>query len=331
MKVKNKYEKLTYEQYLNTLNKKDLTIILNKYHLEVKKVSTKENMVAKILENVNSIVDYTIDLFQKDECINIKYIIKKKGVLKVRINSLLLNFLQNMHRNFLLIKVDEYNYYMPNEIMASYKRILKRKNINEIIKKNTVEYELFLGYVETYGIVDYKDFYNNYAKDYKLSVDAALERTQNFADFFNEFMIITKEKSTYLMNINLDFPKALKKLNNKKIELAKYTNEEIINIHRLDFLKKCKSYRKLLKFVKRNYEVKNENSKIFNKRILIPYFTARQIDKNMADVMLSALIDKYFEFNNVKFKNKFIKLIYDVSLDYPRWDLKGNLERNIVC
>ena len=112
----------------------------------------------------------------------------------------------------------------------------------------------------------------------------------------------------------------------KKDKYKYYTNEELINNYTLKCLDKTKSYHKLIKFINRNYEISKGHIKIINHFVLKPYLNEYQVNKQQADTILSALIDRYFEFNNDKHKNKFMVLFINITNDYPCWLLQGNIK-----
>lgn len=331
MKKQDGNKLITYKEYLGTLNKSDLTNILNMFHIEYKKNAKKQIYQDLILDNINNIVNFTLDLFQLDEFHNIKLLVKKKGKITIRVNHLLLDFMRNLERHH-LIKASDKTFYLPKELLDAYKSKLKNKKPVEKVKANTKEYNLILGFLDAYGVIDYNMFYEEYSKIYKLTKEDALNRIKNLANFYGEFKIFEdqKKKSIYIASAIIKNLKQCKSILNKKSNYAIYTNEELISIHDFTFMSKYKSYKKLIKFINRNYYVEKGSMKIINKYVLIPFLTNYQLDKEGSKEILSSLIDTYFEFNNNKHKNKFMALVENLTLDYPSWDLKGHSEREKV-
>ena len=92
----------TYIEYLNNLSSEEINKTLDFYNIKYRKNSKKDIRVNLINENLNSIVDRSLDIFQNDEYINIKYILKRSGLVEVRLNYLLFDryqllLLQNFH------------------------------------------------------------------------------------------------------------------------------------------------------------------------------------------------------------------------------------------
>jgi len=139
-----------------------------------------------------------------------------------------------------------------------------------------------------------------------------------------------QKKNTYIASNIIKNLKQCKSILNKKTKYAMYTNEELISIHDFTYMSKYKSYKKLMKFIHRNYDVEKGSMKIVNKYVLIPFLTNYQLDKTASKEILSSLIDAYFEFNNKKHKNKFMALVENLALDYPSWNLKGHSERENI-
>ena len=105
---------------------------------------------------------------------------------------------------------------------------------------------------------------------------------------------------------------------NTKVNLAVYTLEEYVAINNFTILSNKKSYKKLVKFIDRNYHIAKGSLKVVNKFLLYPFFKEYQLDKENAYLVLASLIDKYFEFGTSRQKDKFMNLIMNVALEYPR-------------
>lgn len=328
MKKQDENKLLTYTDYLEKLNKNDIVSILDLFHIEYKKNAKKQVYLDLVLENVNTIAKRTLDLFQIDEFHNIKLFIKKKGKVTIRVNHLLLNFMQNLKRHHLVICNDK-TFYLPKELMTAYKAKLKNKKVIDKAKENTKEYNLILGFIDAYGAFDFDKFYEEYSKTYKLSREDALTRIKDIAVFYGEFRMFEEQKTQklYIASHIIKNIKQCKNIINKKVEYAVYTKEELIDIHSFEYMTKFKSYKKLMKFIKRNYYIEKGSQKIVNKYVLVPFLTNYQLNKDAAKEVLSTLIDSYFEFNNQKHKNKFMDLVEKIAGDYPSWYLKGHSER----
>ena len=159
----------------------------------------------------------------------------------------------------------------------------------------------------------------------KKIVDMACENAKITLE--NEFKLIETKDKLYIASVVIKNIKTCNQILKNKKEYAVYTNEELISIHDFSFMNKYRSYKKLIKFIKRNYYVEKNNFKIVNNYVFIPFITQYQMNKDTGLKVLSTLIDQHFEFNNEKHKKKFIDLIEKMALDYPAWELKGHNRR----
>ena len=313
-----------YEYYLNKLKKEEIQIILNTYQIKHNKNLSKNMLIKLILENVDLIVEYALDIFQQDELYNIKLLVKKNGYMKVKINHLLLCFFEVLKRNNLLFSEDGIIFEMPSELVLSFKNKLKSKAVLNKIKSNADEYNLILGYIDVYGFRNFKHFYDIYFENYHLSYSDALQRIKKLAYFYGEFKIFVDKNNIYLSSNNIKTIKVGKEfIPKKKNEYKDFLPSELVAIHNFDYFNKKREYKKLKKFISKSYDVEKGSFKIINRFILVPYLIENQICNEDAYSLLSTLIDKYFEFNNEKHKNKFISLVEGIVNIYPSWKLNG--------
>lgn len=323
-------EVIIYKDYLSGFCKNELIKFLDLFDIKYKKSDKKSKVIEIILDNLSLIVDSSLSWFQMDEFYNIKLIVKKKGNITIRFNHLLKDFLKKLEAHKLLVSRKENQYIMPKELLNIYSRRIQNKKILSKIKENTSEYNLILGFIDAYGVVEFDKFYEEYSKKHKLLKDEALKRINKLSLFYGEFKVFSDNKKAYIASNEFTNVTQTKKILKKPIDRAIYTIEELINIHNFNSLAKCKSYKKLFKFINRNYYVERSNYKIINRYVLLPYFTKRQTSKEDASKLLSELIDEFFEFSKKKYKDKFIELIEEVALDYPSWNLKGNTEKDCI-
>lgn len=320
----------TYNEYLNTLSREELLSILDFYNISYRKNSKKEVCINLVIENLDNIVDKSISVFQNDEYINMKYVIKKKGLVEVRLNYLLYDFLNNLSKKHLIIRENEKLFYMPKDVLKIFEKKFNNKSNIEKIKVNTLEYALLLGFIDAYGVVDFDMFYNNYSKIYKYKKDIALDRIKFFSNYFNEFKYFKEKDKNYITSNVINSLKDCKKYLNKKEKYKIYTNEELVDIHTFKYMESYKSYKKLNKFIRNTYEVNKTSTKIVNKWVLIPYLAAYQLDKNVAREKLVELLEQYFEFKNEKQKSKLLTLAENMAMDFPNWRLNGYSEKEHV-
>lgn len=324
-------EQTSYKECLNKLILKDLINVLDIFKIEYNKKAKKDELISAITDNADSIVKHTLDLFKHSELLYIKYVIKKKGNIKIKSNYMLLNFMNNMIRWGLAFKKEESTFYIPVEIVLLFKKSIKSKKLLTKIKKNTKEYQLLHGIIDVYGVVDLDfayEIFNNYCACDKKDLE---NRFNDLYLLYQEFNIIKNKKKTYISSSYFDTYKACSKLLNNKDSYETFSPKELIDISTFKYMNNYKSYKKLIKYIDRNYYLEKSTYEFFKKKVLEPYFLEYQNNKDKSKLVLSDLIDQHFEFSNDKNKNKFIALIEEAALDYPKWELKGKSERKALC
>ncbi|MEG0794754.1 MAG: hypothetical protein RSG95_03050, partial [Bacilli bacterium] len=121
------------------------------------------------------------------------------------------------------------------------------------------------------------------------------------------------------------------KLNNKK-RINKYlksnviknfTKYELINLGNTTYHHGMKSYKKLIKTLKRNYVFKNHDILFVDNKIIIPYLYNSLNDEETARVNLEITISNYFEFNNEKLKELMLTKIIEIKKNFPLWEYRG--------
>lgn len=323
--VKNKIKLTSYKEYLISLNNNELISILDTFKIKYKKNNKKDILISLITSNINQIGDTLLNYFQQDEYINMKYLIKKGGVVKVKIDYLMLSFLNNLNRNHIVIKLKDNEFMLPKELYNSLKKKIEDKSYDTIAKNNTKEYSLIQGVCLAYGAYNLKDFYKIYKELYSISEKEFEKRITDLKDFYKEFNIYNegKNKNMYIASKEVTTLKTCKSLIKKNGKYKEFSANDLIKIYNFTYLDSYKSYKKLIKFISRNYYVGKGNFKIINKYILSPYLEANELDSKKANIMLNSLLEQYFEYNSKKHTERFAKLIEDVSLDFPSWKLLG--------
>lgn len=320
----------TYKEYLGTFKKEDINKILDFYGIDYRKNLSKEKCIDLIISSLDNMINKSLDIFQNDELANLKYIVKKNGYIELRVNYLLSDFLNTLNRNYLAIKENDKTFIIPKDVLSIINKKINKKDVLDKIKENTSEYQLLLGFIDAYGVIDFEQFYNSYAKLYKLHHDDALERIKFYSEYFSEFKVYKEKTKYYLTSNNINNLKECKKYINKKENYKIYTNEELKDIHTFKYMEDFRSYKKLIKYIRTNYDINKNNIKVVNKWVLIPYLQEYQLDKNVAKDKLLELVDKYFEINTEKQKQKFATLAEGMAMDYPSWRLNGYSEKEHV-
>lgn len=319
--------KHNYKDYLESLKKEELELVLKDFNISYDLKDKKEILVKNILDNLENRILNIVSIFQNDELSNIKKVIKNKGYIKIKKNSQMRDFIDNLTFHFLAYQISDYEYYVCSDVLKIFKNKINLKTLLKKIKSNTKEYNYILGLLETYGVCDYDFFFELYSRSFISTKEDFLDRLRILANFYNEFIIYEKKKNILVANKALTTYKMANKLYSMPGNYRLYSNDEIIQIHNYKYCGNLKSYKKLIKFLKRNYGMEKRNIAFFNKNILSKYLTKIQLNEDEADDLLKELIDVYFEIKNEKQRKKFINLMRNISLYYPNWSLKGNYKK----
>ena len=320
-----KVNKIAYKEYLDSLNKSDITNVLDTYFIEYKKSQSKDALINLLISNVDFITSESINYFRKEELLFLKKIIKKKGYIRFRHNKLLLNFCNYIQDKLLIKMIGPNEYLMPNEVYLSFKQKLKSKKINELVKNNTIESSLILGFTDAYGVCGFDFFYNEYTKKFKYQKEDAIKRLNKWQRLYNEFKLLDNK---YICSNQIKNIKEAEKYINNTSKYAVYTNEELIKIHNFEYYEKSKPYKKFISFVTKLYDVNKDGIKIINKHVLNPYNAYYQYNKTKAKSVLNNLLNEYFEPYKDKYKEKLITYINDLMEECPKWKYKGNIRKD---
>ena len=323
--MSNKIEKFNYIDYLNEFNKNNIAKVWDVYDIAYKKNLKKETLVELLNNNLEKIVTDTFNLFRKSEYKYTEKIIKKRGHIKVKRNKLFLTFCNFLNDLYLLKQTSLSEYVMPNDVYLLFKQKLKSKRLKETVKLNDYESDLILGYIDAYGVIDFDYFYSEYSKKYKYQKKDAIERIASWQRLYGQFKFIDNKYicSNLIRNI-----RDAEKYINLKDKYAVYTNEEIVKIHKYEYLAKSKEYKRLIKYITKLYDVNKDGIKIINKYILNPYNQYYQYDKKTSKSKLDSLLSEFFEPYKDKYKEKLVEYLNNFIKICPNWNYKGNIRKD---
>lgn len=319
--MKSKHEKQTYSNYLKSLDKKILQDILDFYEIAYKVNASKETYENLIIDNVEKMVTNILTIFQYDEYLKLKLIVNKKGIVKTKSNYLINAFLKTLEKNHFAYN-EENTYYVFDEVLKFFQKELKSKKFLNTTKENTEKYNLILGYTEVYGIIDLDSLYVNFKIKYPVEKEEFISYIKKLSSFFEEIKIFTDKKTTYIANNIFRTKTSISRFTEAGQKYYFYTNDEIILIHTGKYFEKKKTYKKLIKYINKNYKLEKKNYKIINYFVLMPYFSKYQVNEPMAKKELIKNIKSHFEIKSEKQLNKFITLIEEVAKEYPKWKRK---------
>lgn len=296
--------------YLEKLSKKELVDLINFYHelcdlnnsqksLTITK-EKKDILVDYLVDYHNKYLEYIVSLFSKDDYDNLLKLLKKTSTLGI-VNSFL-EFLNNKRVLF--------NNEMPLETYKELKRLVKQNIIKRKINSNTKYYSIANGIIIAYGVID-ADTFNSI-----INSDTYMKKIQLY--YKNDYIIDNKKVySNKLTNIT--------KINKylKNIEIKGFNQKDFLNLGNKKYHHHIKSYKKLIKVLKRKYIFKNYDIMFLDNYIIIPYLYSSLNEEKKANAELNEVIEKYFEFNNSELKSSIIKNIGNIKNEFPLWELRG--------
>ena len=317
---------LSYEEYLNTLTKKELTSILQTLEMSYNAKVKVSDLISLILNELDEVVVKLLSFFTKEEYKKIKYIIKKGGTVKIRTDVILMEFCQMLTNRHLMYKIEDRKYILFKELYKIFKTKIKQKKVINKCQKNSEELHLILGSTHVYGAIDFTRFYQIYSEKYQIPENELKDYLLSLSKYSNAFKTFTTKDKLYIANKKIKNIKDCKKYADAK-DIKEYSLKEIQELYTLKYMKKYKSYNKLKKFITGSYYIEKDNFSVVVQKVLNPFIEEYQININKANDMLNKLIDNYFEYSTEKLKTKFINLANDFVKDYPRWTLNGYSER----
>ena len=317
---------ISYKEYLQKMNKKELMTILDTFVISYNTKDKVSTLITLILNDLDDILKETLSYFTTSEYQYLKYIIKKKGYIKLKSNVGLMLFCEKLTNLHFMNKISDNKYVLFKEVYKVYKIKIKQKKIIKKCQKNTQEWHLILGSTLAYGSLNFNDFYHIYLEKYQISEKDLQDYLYHLKSYSNAFNLYKEKDNLYLANKNLKNIKECQKYANYK-DKKSFSFKELQNLYTLKYLKKYKSYHKLQKFITDNYYVDKKSFNIVSEKVIIPYLEEYQIEKRKAYKILPELINKFFEFNTNKLQTKFMELITSLAKDFPNWNLKGYSER----
>ena len=317
---------ICYEEYLNTLNKKDLELILNALEIEHNKNGKKQELINIIMEELDDIIGKTLSYFTMEEYRKLKLVVKKRGNVRIRTDVSLMQFCENLVDRHLMFKLENKKYVLFKEVYKLFKIKIKQKRVIKKCQKNSDELQLILGTTLVYGAINLDNFYKIYSEKYEISINDLKNYLISLKKYGDLFTIYEDKDELYIASKKIKNVKLCKKYADGK-EIANYSASDIQNLYTLNYMKKYRSYRILKKFLTDSYYIEKGNYIVVVEKILNPFLEENQVDKKKANKLLDQLIDDYFEFSSQKNKEKLVNLVNNITYYYPNWNLYGYSEK----
>ncbi|MEG1506772.1 MAG: hypothetical protein RR478_04680, partial [Bacilli bacterium] len=267
----------------------------------------KDEIIEYIDDIKTKYIKFFIESLDKEEYINLKLVLKNTTILNVDkkfIDKLIINK---------IIFVDG-NINIPIDIENILKNLVKNKQVLINVKKWNRLYKLIDGIIVAYGCLDsfnFDDILDSFKNKDKVLV---------MLDIYNNNDYIIKNGA--IISTKLNNKKRINKYIKSNV-IKNFTNRELINLGNSTYHHGMKSYKKLIKTLKRNYVFKNHDILFVDNKIIIPYLYNSLNDEETARVNLECMISDYFEFNNEKLKELMLTKIIEIKKNFPLWEYRG--------
>ena len=298
------------KDYLEKLSKKELIEIINSFHV-LSDLNNEQRSTTITGEKKDILVDYLKDYYPK----YIKYIIKLldkddynsliKMIKKSSIIGIDNEFLKYLNNKYIL-----FNNEMDKDTYNNIKIIIKKKRYKKIVLDNTKYYNLAKGIIIAYGVIDINKFKEIINNDY---YNKAIELY-----YKKEYVIDNKKVYSNKLTNKRRINKYL-----KNTDIKEFKQKEFIDLGNNKYHHSIKSYKKLIRILKRKYIFKNYDIMFLDNFIITPYLYSSLNEEKQVSDDLNKVIDKYFEFNNTNLKRVIIKNISEVKNEFPLWEKRG--------
>lgn len=298
------------KEYLEKLSKRELIAIINSFHV-LSDLNNEQRSSTITGEKKDILIDYLIDYYPK----YIKYIIKLldkddygsliKMIKKSSIIGIDNEFLKYLNNKYIL-----FNNEMDKDTYNNINKIIKKKSLKRKLIENQKYYNLAKGIIIAYGVININKFREIINNDY---YNKAIEL------YYKKDYIID-DKKAYSNNLTNK-----KRINEylKNADIKEFKQKEFISLGNNKYHHSIKSYKKLLKILKRKYIFKNYDIMFLDNFIIAPYLYSSLNEEEKVNNNLNEVIDKYFEFNNTNLKSVIIKNISEVKKEFPLWEKRG--------
>lgn len=298
-----------YSEYIGKLKKNELVEVVNYFH-KLCVINNYEVASAITKEKKKNIVDYLVDMHDKyiefligsldlKDWKEVKRIVKKTSILGV--DNLLVEYLTKRRVLF--------DGELAMETLTILRKLLKNKKIATKVKKNNRLYKIADGMILAYGVID-KDTFKNVIKEENIDLIEIYYKKEYVID--NKKIVSTKLSNKKKINSYLE---------NKKVK--EFSVNEFYQLGCNKYHYKIKSYKKLIRILKKNYIFKNHDIIFVDDMIITPYLYKSLAEEELAYKELEKAISEYFEFNDSKLKNVLLENITKIRKEFPVWEHRG--------
>lgn len=317
---KDKIEKIYLKDYLNKLKKTEIEDILSIYDIKYDVKEKKDNLAFSVIENTQNITKTIVYALNNYKLKQVRYILKNDAIKKENVNREMISLLNNLVNLKVCVLLKDNSYKLIEEYKVEMNRLLEKKSKSLIakIKKNTKENQVIESLSEAYGVIPTDTIYEKYIRDKKRTKNKFIKELKQMAYLSDKYKIVDENNKSLLVNKMIESNSGI----NESVEEKKYdyTLKELNNIHELNILKKDKAYKKLIKYLTKNFELNKRDFDNVKSNLLMNYYIYINAGGNKEDY-LSNRIDDLFKLKREKDKQKLIKLVEKTYNKFPTWNL----------
>lgn len=327
-------KEVSAREYYNSLDKDSLNNVIVTYYILSNNLEDlnefnsykpkKSEMIDFICKNLKEIVKSCLINCDLDVSNDILLIANKKGI-RMYDDAKFKPFIFIIDMKLGYVKYDKktkkMSVFIPDEIRKSIISVLKDSNVIECIKTNNELGDALRGITSAYGVIEFDrlveilEIDGAYLFDYILKnqmTDHICEICQNGDEIIIGLMGLNDE---FMLNLNEK---------HKKYKMKKYSLEDYKKIDSGEYLEHLRSYKKLIKYLKNEFDFSNSELIIFRDMIVMDYIINIEEKEFDATELLYKNLEDFIEKNDVEYK-KIGKMLNDIYNEYPKWEKFGNI------
>lgn len=337
----------TLDEYLKTFTNEKLTrfALVSIYSnpkltdlIKIRNINNKPKryIINYIKENINDVIGIYPKVINKNHFNQLKKIIKNNGNLKFylkdgfKINLHFIQFLKDtpLGKVYYNKNEDSIQIHIPKEFNDILNYIINNKEVIKENKKYNEIYNFTESVLDVYGILTLEELHYLYTKNIKNIEHDELNKVLNTYIMVNDgFFVYSYDGVTLIANIEFsDLDKTFDFYEEYTGEInKKLTKKDIASIRDYTYLRRLKSYKKLIDYLDTMYEGIKEEHQYLDEFIIIDYLYSAQISIERADSNFRNNIINVLEGIDIIQINILSNMMKEIYNEYPKWKKRGNI------
>ncbi|WP_425445888.1 YecA family protein [Dethiothermospora halolimnae] len=307
----------TYEYYLNTLTKKQLTDIRKEYKFKGLSTLNKKELAKALAERIPNNLDKKIRLLGQHEMDLLKKIVDNEGVLKLNQFYKIARYLEEIGIGFSKSLDDgTILLILPTELLAPLDKLLASRDIAKDIRDNTEVFQLIDGCLHYYGVINTSNIISILKERYNIEMDT--KRLVNLAFEYPRFSIYIERDEDLIYYILNDKYKEMYAIHKKRQDLDYYQLKYITikETEKSGDILLNKKQKEVLNYFKRKYGLNKKEAK----EIIFEFISMIQI-QGLNEIMEFA--GEIFVIENTEDANEILSYLVVLNNNTRMWKMKG--------